>query len=98
MTIKFPYSVKTIGTNLEEIEFIGDKEESRISMEVCILDATHNILADGRWSSTHFERVLDGISSITFEPSQFILVAFVRHTHIRALERALAIKGVHYEI
>lgn len=95
----FPWSIKMVGANLEGIEFLGDdKVGSKLSVGVCILDATHDLIAEGRWSYTHFERVLDGLTNITFEPSQFIFLVFIRHIHIAALERALAAKAGCYEI
>lgn len=94
----FPWVLKSVGNNLEGIEFLGEEESSQLSVGVCIIDATHSFIAEGRWPVSNFSKVLDGLSNISYKPSQFVIVAFVTYKHVKTLERALASKAGWYDM
>ncbi|MCO5550217.1 hypothetical protein L7F22_003699 [Adiantum nelumboides] len=98
LQFSLPWTIKCVGKNLEGIEFIQGENTSTVRVDVCIIDTTHKGTICSGWSAAQFGKVIDGVSRIAHQPSEFVIVGLVKYQHVASLEKAISEKAKWYEL
>ena len=96
LQVSLPWTIKCVGSKLEGIEFLGGENTSPLPITMCILDTTHSQILPSGWSAVEFGKIIDGVCSITHQPSQFVIVGLVKYQHAASLEKAISGKAGWY--